>query len=106
MRGLVRVVQNKPLAEKSSYYYAHNSVSPEGPKTLVGAQTIYNHKPLGQDEVSAGRERERVRRRKRGREGSEDMGSGGRFGREGLRRGDKGKEGAVKAGTWSESGGR
>mmetsp|Transcript_129660 Transcript_129660/g.192993 ORF Transcript_129660/g.192993 Transcript_129660/m.192993 type:complete len:233 (+) Transcript_129660:76-774(+) len=43
--------QNKPLAEKSSYYYAHNSVSPEGPKTLVGAQTIYNHKPLGQDEV-------------------------------------------------------
>jgi len=42
---------SKPLSEKSSYYYAHSSVSPEGPKTLVGAQTIYNHKPLNQDEV-------------------------------------------------------
>lgn len=40
------------LAEKSSYYYAHKSSSSE-PKTLVGAQTIYNHKPLGEDEKKA-----------------------------------------------------
>eukprot|EP00286_Rhodomonas_abbreviata_P010083 CAMPEP_0181323644 /NCGR_PEP_ID=MMETSP1101-20121128/19907_1 /TAXON_ID=46948 /ORGANISM="Rhodomonas abbreviata, Strain Caron Lab Isolate" /LENGTH=216 /DNA_ID=CAMNT_0023431709 /DNA_START=72 /DNA_END=722 /DNA_ORIENTATION=- len=41
----------KPLSEKSGYYYAHSQVSPEGPKTLVGAQTIYNHKPLDADQI-------------------------------------------------------
>lgn len=40
------------LAEKSSYYYAHKSSASE-PKTLVGAQTIYNHKPLGEEEKKA-----------------------------------------------------
>jgi len=43
--------QAAPLSNKSGYYYAHNTVSPEGPKTLVGATEIYKHKPLGADEI-------------------------------------------------------
>ncbi|KAJ1468441.1 hypothetical protein T484DRAFT_2254815 [Baffinella frigidus] len=41
----------KPLSAKSTYYYAHNRTSAEGPKTLVGAQEIYNHKALDAEEA-------------------------------------------------------
>lgn len=41
----------QPLSSKSGYYYAHNTVSPEGPKTLVGATEIYAHKALDANEI-------------------------------------------------------
>jgi len=42
---------DRPLAAKSGYYYAHNTVSPDGPKTLVGATEIYKHKALDADQI-------------------------------------------------------
>eukprot|EP00960_Hanusia_phi_P004378 127937-Hanusia_phi.AAC.4 len=42
----------RPLAEKSSYYYAHNQVRSDSPKTLVGATEIYNHKALDAEQVA------------------------------------------------------
>ena len=42
---------DRPLATKSGYYYAHNTVSPDGPKTLVGATEIYKHKALDADQI-------------------------------------------------------